>query len=418
LAPAERHWRRGELADRLGIAAEALGRYKLRTFLSVIGVVLGVSAVIAMMSVSEGARLEALQQVESLGLDNLVARNRPLPADGSRGAGSGGLTAADAARLPALVPGAAAVSPLKELALEVSSEGRGLVTAVVGVRPDYQRILRLEIGDGRFLSAVDDRPGARVCVLGAAIARRLFGYRRPIGEHVRLQGEHYLVVGVIAETGRQSSAIGALAWRDLSTAVFVPLSALSGRSLDVDPAQRVDEIWLQARHPAAVDDIGGMLQSALIRLHGGRPDVEVIVPRELLAQRYRTQRTFSVVVGSIAAIALLVGGIGIMNIMLTSVVERTHEIGIRRTVGATRRDVSSQFLLESLMMTLTGGVLGILIGVGVAMGITSYAGWRTFVSPLAIVLAVAVSAAVGLGFGIYPAVKAARLQPVDAVRYE
>jgi putative ABC transport system permease protein len=153
-------------------------------------------------------------------------------------------------------------------------------------------------------------------------------------------------------------------------------------------------------------------------LHGSASSFDVIVPRELLAQRYQTQRTFSVVIGSIAAIALLIGGIGIMNIMLTSVVERTHEIGIRRTVGATRNDITLQFLTESLLMTLVGGVLGIAIGVASALAITAYAGWSTYVSPVAVLLGITVSLSVGLIFGLYPAMKAARLEPVDALRYE
>jgi putative ABC transport system permease protein len=180
----------------------------------------------------------------------------------------------------------------------------------------------------------------------------------------------------------------------------------------------VDEIWLQAEDGDRIETVGRVLTSTLQRLHGGRQDTDIVVPRELLAQRYRTQQTFSIVVGSIAAIALLIGGIGIMNIMLTSVVERTHEIGIRRTVGATRRDVTQQFLTESLMMTLVGGLLGVVIGVASAVGITAYAGWTTYVSPPAVLLGIAVSLSVGLVFGIYPAVKAARLEPVDALRYE
>jgi putative ABC transport system permease protein len=193
---------------------------------------------------------------------------------------------------------------------------------------------------------------------------------------------------------------------------------LSGRTLDVVPDQPADEIWLQVEDGERVDDLAQIFEHALLRLHGGRQDFEIVIPRELLAQRYRTQRTFSVVVGSVAALALLVGGIGIMNIMLTSVVERTHEIGIRRTVGATRRAVTAQFLIEALLMTLSGGALGILIGAAVSWGITAYAGWGTRVSPLAITLAFVVSFLVGIVFGLYPAVKAAQLEPVDAVRYE
>jgi len=392
----------------LEIAAEALGRYKLRTSLSVLGVVLGVAAVIAMMSVAEGARREALQQVAALGLDNLVARNRGTPPV---------LTAGDARRLADLVPLTRASSPLIERYLRVSHAERAEMTRVLGVGASYEAILRLRIDRGRFLSAADDRAGARVCVLGGAAAGRLFGYRDPIGEHVRIGSEYYQVVGVLREQGIDPQSPGALAWRDINAVAMVPLPALSGRTLEIAPMQAADEIWLQVEDGARVGDLAGALEHALARLHGGR-GFELVVPRELLAQRYRTQRTFTVVVGSVAALALLVGGIGIMNIMLTSVVERTREIGIRRTVGATRRDVTLQFLVEALLMTISGGAIGIVLGVAVSWAITVYAGWATTVSPLAVGLAFAVSFGVGIVFGLYPAIKAANLEPVDAVRYE
>jgi len=404
-----------ESRDFIHVAAEALGRYKLRTSLSVLGVVLGVAAVIAMMSVSDGARIEALRQVEALGLDNLVARSRGGPTTVT------GLTAGDAERLADLVPLTRAASPLVERYLRLSRGEKAEMARVLGVRPSYETILRLRLERGRFLSATDERSSARVAVLGGSIARRLFGHRDPIGERVRLGNDYYQVVGVLREPRADvadSKAQATLAWRDLDSIAMVPLPTLSGRTLDVAPMQAADEIWLQVEDGERVDDLSKAFDHALVRLHGGRRTFDLVVPRELLAQRYRTQRTFSVVVGSVAALALVVGGIGIMNIMLTSVVERTHEIGIRRTVGATRRDVTLQFLIEALLMTVSGGALGIVLGAAVSWGITAYAGWSTTVSPLAIALAFVVSFLVGVIFGLYPAIKAANLEPVDAVRYE
>ena len=402
----------------LAIAAEALGRYKLRTFLSILGVILGVAAVIAMMSVIEGGRRESLRQVGMLGLDNLVVRNRSLTTSQTLGAGPTGLTVDDARRLAALVPRTAAVAPLIQRNLTIFRDGNASVTSLLGVDSSYQTVVGLRAGRGRLFSTVDDRAGARVCVLGAALARQLFGYENPIGQFVRIETEYFGVIGVLGEQDARSPALGALAWRDLGGVVLAPLSAVSGLDARLMSEQQVDEIWLQAEDGEEVEPVGKVLLQTMTRLHEGRPDFDVVIPREQLAQRYRTQRTFSVAVGAIAAIALLIGGIGIMNIMLTSVVERTREIGVRRTVGATQNDITLQFLTESVLMTLTGGLLGILIGVASAPAITFYAGWSTYVSPLAVLLAIVVSMGVGLGFGLYPAMKAARLEPVDALRYE
>jgi putative ABC transport system permease protein len=398
----------------LALAIHALGHYKLRTALSVLGVVLGVAAVIAMMSVSEGAREDALEQMQRLGLDNIVARSR-LPSSMPT---SASLTVGDAARLIDLVPLAGAVSPVLTRYTQIAHRGSLETATLLGVHSSYQAILGLSVAAGRWLSVLDEREGARVCVLGGPLARKLFGPRASIGEAVAVQGEYYRVVGVLADRTVDGRSSGALAGRDLDFVAFAPLSALSGRATGMASGVAVDEIWLQARDGDQVEQVGRVFTHTLARLKGGSADFEILIPKELLAQRYRTQRTFTVVVGSVAVLALIVGGIGIMNSMLTSVMERTREIGVRRAVGATRRDVGLQFLTESLMMTLGGGVLGILIGVGVSWGITAYASWSTSVSVQAVLLGFFVSATVGLVFGLYPAVKAAQLEPVEALHYE
>jgi putative ABC transport system permease protein len=195
------------------------------------------------------------------------------------------------------------------------------------------------------------------------------------------------------------------------------LPSITGKTLTVAPNQPVEEIWVQVEDAERSVELGDVLKRMLLQTRDA-DEFHIVVPRELLAQRYRTQRTFSVVVGSVAALALLVGGIGIMNIMLTSVVERTREIGVRRTAGARRRDVTMQFLIETLLMTVGGGIAGIVIGAAVSVGISAYAGWSTHVSLTAVLLGFVVSFLVGLVFGLYPAMKAAELQPVDAMRYE
>ncbi len=208
-----------------------------------------------------------------------------------------------------------------------------------------------------------------------------------------------------------------MAWHNLNRATFAPLSAVTGKSLTVAPNQPVEEIWVQVADSQRSVELGEVLRRTILHTRDA-DEFHIVVPRELLAQRYRTQRTFSVVVGSVAALALLVGGIGIMNIMLTSVVERTREIGVRRTAGAKRSDVTMQFLIETLLMTVGGGLAGIAIGAVVSVGISAYAGWSTHVSVTAVLIGFVVSFLVGLVFGLYPAMKAAALQPVDAMRYE
>jgi putative ABC transport system permease protein len=416
-----------ELVEFLRIAIEALGRYRLRTALSVLGVVLGVAAVIAMMSVSEGAAREALAQVDALGLDNIVAQS--TGGLNARGTMKRSLIAGDADRALALVPSATIAAPVVSRYVRVGTGERISPTQVLAAPPSFQHILRLTAARGRLLTETD--ASARVCVIGAALAQQIFGYRDPVGETLRIIDDHYRVIGVLREQGGDPQA-GApatrslrggveagttMAWHNVNRAVLAPLSSITGKTIEIGQNQPVEEIWVQVADAERSVELGEVLRRMLLQTRDA-DEFHIVVPRELLAQRYRTQRTFSVVVGSVAALALLVGGIGIMNIMLTSVVERTREIGVRRTAGAKRRDVTMQFLIETLLMTVGGGVAGIVIGALVSVGISAYAGWSTHVSVTAVLLGFVVSFLVGLVFGLYPAMKAAALQPVDAMRYE
>jgi putative ABC transport system permease protein len=416
-----------ELAEFLRIAVEALDRYRLRTSLSVLGVVLGVAAVIAMMSVSEGAAREALAQVDALGLDNIVAQS--TGGLNARGTLKRSLIAADAVRALELVPSATLAAPVVSRYVRVGRGDQVNPTQVLAATPSFQQILRLTAERGRLLSETD--ASARVCVIGGALAQQIFGYRDPIGETIRIVEDHYRVIGVLRQQGgdpqRGAAATRSvrggveagttMAWHNVNRAVLAPLSSITGKTVDVGENQPVEEIWVQVGDAERTVELGEVMRRLLLQTREAE-EFHIVVPRELLAQRYRTQRTFSVVVGSVAALALLVGGIGIMNIMLTSVVERTREIGVRRTAGAKRRDVTMQFLIETLLMTVGGGIAGIFIGALVSVGISAYAGWSTYVSVTAVLLGFVVSFLVGLVFGLYPAMKAAALQPVEAMRYE
>jgi ABC-type antimicrobial peptide transport system permease subunit len=404
-----------ELGEFLRIAVEALGRYRLRTALSVLGVVLGVAAVIAMMSVSEGAARDALAQVDALGLDNIVAQS--TGGLNARGTMKRSLVAADAERALALIPSATMSAPVVSRYVRVGRGDEINPTQVLAAPPSFQRVLRLTAERGRLISETDSETSSRVCVLGATVARQLFGYRDPVGESIRIAQDHYRVIGVLREQGGDPQAGTSMAWHNVNRAVLAPLSSITGKTIGVVPNQPVEEIWVQVGDAERSVALGEVLRRMFLQTREA-DEFTIVVPRELLAQRYRTQRTFSVVVGSVAALALLVGGIGIMNIMLTSVVERTREIGVRRTAGAKKRDVTMQFLIETLLMTVGGGIAGIAIGAVVSVVISSYAGWATHVSINAVLLGFFVSFLVGLVFGLYPAMKAAELQPVDAMRYE
>ena len=399
-----------ERTDLMTTSLEALARYKLRTALSVLGVVLGVAAVIAMISVSDGGRLEALRQVESLGLNNVILR-RVGPRD------SGGLLLRDVETVRALVPTVVAASALVERVQLISGPLTSRPTRVLGIGAEFGRALELRISRGRFLTPLDEQLDARVGVLGDGLSRDLFGYRDPVGQQVRAGGEWYTVVGVL-ERRSMAAATGTTLSRDLNQTVLVPVSGVLGTRFALRSTQSIDELWIHLRDGQRVAELGRIIENTLGRLRGGGTTPRVVIPLELLNQRIRTQRTFSIIIGSVAVLSLLVGGIGIMNIMLASVLERTKEIGIRRMAGATRRNVTLQFLTESILMTLCGGTIGIIGGVIVSYAITAYAEWQTHISLGSVLLAFGVSSLVGLVFGLYPALKAARLEPIDAIRYE
>jgi putative ABC transport system permease protein len=395
---------------RLGV--RSLKLHRLRSSLSILGVVFGVAAVVAMSSVGEGARRETLAQIASLGIDTVTVRPRPAePGEKAPAA----LPAATADSIGRVVPGVRAVAPLRVAELPAEAGGRSASVIAIGTTPAYRDATRLEVAAGRFLADVDVADRKRVAVLGASVARALFPLGSPVGEAVRLAGDWYQVVGVLEGRASPRGRGAAIRGRDVNRSMLVPLGALD-RGADRQP-DGVDEVVFRVATPEAVVPAAGVALALARRATGGEP-VEVIVPREILRQRERTQRVFNVVTGAVAAISLLVGGIGIMNIMLASVAERTREVGVRRALGARRRDVAAQFLVESSLLTVAGGLLGSVLGLVGSALIQVFAGWPTAVHPLMLAAALVVALAVGIGFGFYPAWHAAGLDPVEALRQE
>ncbi len=399
----------GLVLVRLGLRSLML--HKLRSGLSVLGVVFGVAAVVAMSSVGEGARRETMAQIEALGIDTVTVRTRPGDEPGT----VVGLRVTDAESVRNVVPGVRASAPVRVAELLAEAGSRSAAVTVVGATPPYREATRLDLARGRFIADLDVSDRKRVAVLGASVAARLFPLGSPLGEMVRIGGDWYQVVGVLEGRTSPRGRSAVVRSRDLNRCVIVPLPALD-HGVD-GRADGVDEIVFRVTAPEQVVPAASVAQALLRRTTGGAP-LEVVVPREILRQRERSQRVFNVVTGAVAAIGLLVGGIGIMNIMLASVAERTREVGLRRALGARRRDVGAQFLVESSLLTLTGGVLGSILGLGGSVLIQGFAGWPTAIHPLMLLVALLVALLVGVGFGFYPAWYASQLEPMTALRRE
>ena len=294
------------------------------------------------------------------------------------------------------------------------------VPVVYGVNPSYLKIAGLHLLQGRFFDQGEESDGAPVCVLGAAARSSLFGAADPIDQYVKVNEQWFRVIGVASPQLSSQTEVAGVPTQDLNNIIYVPLNSAILRLEDTysDLRDEIDGIYLNIRDEADMSSVAQVVRAILDSSHHAAGDFSVIVPAELLAEQRRTERLFNAVMVAIASISLLVGGIGIMNIMLASILERTREIGVRRAVGARQSDIVRQFVVEAMMISFVGGSFGIMFGFVMSRLIAWLAGWSTIVTLSSILLAFFVSITVGLVFGIYPAVKAARLDPVEAIRWE
>jgi putative ABC transport system permease protein len=445
----------------LRAALEAVGHNTLRAALTSLGILFGVASVIAMLAIGKGAEQEILTQMKLLGSNNVLIT--PLVEQKQENADeekdekqtkryTPGLTALDAQSIASVVPGVSAVSAELSLQTMATREGRRRSVKLVGVDSGYFDAFNLQVAEGRRFAAAHVARGMPVAVIGSGLRARFFTTEPPLGRRIKVGDVWLTVVGVLAPRPISEQTAQRLGIRDANMDVYVPLSTALLRyrnraqvtNRDVERAGReegsaeesttrnedaatraerlnpnqLDRLVVRVADARQVSQVADVVQRLMARRHNQVVDFEVSVPEMLLKQEQRTKTIFNVVLGAIASISLVVGGIGIMNIMLASVLERIREIGVRRALGASQRDVLAQFLAEAVLISLAGGMAGILVGVGLSFGIERFAKIATIVSPVSVVVAFGVSLTVGLVFGIVPAWRAARQDPVVCLRYE
>jgi putative ABC transport system permease protein len=411
--------------DAVATALANLSAHKMRSVLAMLGVVFGVGAVIAMLSIGAGAEREAMALVQQLGVNNILVRARAYEEEQLTEVrrSSIGIAQRDLDAIVAAVPDVEVVVP--KVAIEAWDVRSGLAdteAGVFGVDERHAELQDLRIAEGRFLDALDRRDHAQVCVIGSRVRRDLFGWTPALGGEIKINNVWVSVVGVLEGGRAEADSFQGISLASSDDAIYIPVSTalrkFDRRVLDSPLTELIIRVRETADAGRTSIQVAAAVRRLLEQLHAGVEDYELIVPQALLDQSRQTQRIFNAVMGSIAGVSLLVGGIGIMNIMLASVLERTREIGVRRAVGASKRDIRLQFVVESFSISVLGGAAGILVGIAIAFGIAAWAGWPTAINPAAILVSTLVSAAVGVGSGLYPAVQASELDPIDSLRYE
>lgn len=421
------------MAEVLLLGLKNLLRNKLRSFLTMLGMIFGVGSVIAMLSVGAGARHEILTRIQELGIRNIIVNSVKPPEEVKPDSTEQswketyGLTFEDADAIAETIPTVERMLRVNKVRKRAWYGSKRLEAAVLGVEPEYLRMFRLKVGRGRPFNEVDARENAKVCLVRRDLIRQIETVEDPIGMWLQIGDFPYQVIGILADEKFRSHTAKALAIDGRAQEVYIPYSTSMRTFGTVTYIERsgtteftqvdLDQIVVTARDPDDVFLTSRMLETLLSAAHE-RKDYEIVVPLELMRQSADTQRVFSIVMILIASISLLVGGIGIANIMLATITERTKEIGVRRALGARRRDIIVQFLTETTAIAAIGGLFGCLFGVVGILGIVELTRWKASIAPHYVAISLVISCAVGIVFGIFPARRAAAMDPITALRYE
>ena len=398
--------------------------HKLRTGLTMLGMIFGVGSVVAMLAITEGAQKDIIANIDLLGVNNILIEAKEAVDRNelqARRQISPGLTFRDFRAIQENVPGIAALTPRKRFKpLKVIPKTTAEAPLLIGVEPSYLEIQSLKVVEGRWYTEQENRDSAPVCVLGEAAKVNLLGYDAAVGKYVKVNDAWLQVVGVLAPQASADTEVEGLEVVNRNNLVIAPLNTVMRRFEDNNSylKDEIDGVYIKVNEGVDSVETASVVQAILNATHKDAGDYTVVVPAGLLEQKRKTLGIFKIVMISIAGISLLVGGIGIMNIMLATVLERTREIGVRRAIGAKQADIVRQFLTEAILISMLGGTLGVLFGLLLAWIIGAAAGYPTVVTTVSIVVAFSVSVGIGLLFGIYPAMQAAKLDPIEAIRYE
>ena len=409
-------------SENIRLAISGLFEHKIRSFLTMLGIIFGVASVIAMLSIGEGAKREAIAKYQDLGVNNVIIREKKLSEqelEEVRAKFSQGLSLKDAESILEIVPGITKIASQAEISTEVKYTDKSVKSTIIGVSANFLGMMNYKLGRGEMISDNHYRQRLKVCVLGIGVSNTLFGYDDPIGKMIKVEDQWLEVIGVLESKALFTETVGELAARDLNTDVYVPMSMFLNRfNRENALIGQIQQITAQVDNSNKLVEASALIDEVLKRHHFNNVDYNIVIPYELLKQEEKERQIYNFLLGAIAAISLLVGGIGIMNIMLATVMERTREIGTRRAIGARKSDIMSQFVTEAVAISIVGGIIGVVLGVGLSLFVSLFTDVSTYIRIYSILIAFTFSVIVGISFGYLPAKNAANLNPVDSMRYE